>query len=164
MRLIDADALISSVLKKAIDDAFLNGNTDMHRLLIQVIAHQPTIDAVPLDGSFLKMSRGDYLIYKRHWLYEHFDMEMDIQRSAMKSMGYEPALKDAEPHWIPCGERLPEEKGEYLVTYHPCYWDDVKDEIRVGIDTFRGRTTWAKKKHQRVIAWMPLPKPYEVEE
>lgn len=45
-RLIDADALISSVLKKAIDDAFLNGNTDMHRLLIQVIAHQPTIDAV----------------------------------------------------------------------------------------------------------------------
>ena len=48
MRLIDADALISSVLKKAIDDAFLNGNTDMHRLLIQVIAHQPTIDAEPV--------------------------------------------------------------------------------------------------------------------
>lgn len=47
-RLIDADALISSVLKKAIDDAFLNGNTDMHRLLIQVIAHQPTIDAEPV--------------------------------------------------------------------------------------------------------------------
>lgn len=47
-RLIDADALISSVLKKAIDDAFLNGNTDMHRLLVQVIAHQPTIDAEPV--------------------------------------------------------------------------------------------------------------------
>lgn len=71
---------------------------------------------------------------------------------------------EAEPHWIPCSERLPEEKGEYLVTYHPCYWDDVKDEIRVGIDTFRGRTTWAKKKHQRVIAWMPMPEPYEVKE
>lgn len=70
---------------------------------------------------------------------------------------------DDVPQWIPCSERLPEEKGEYLVTYHPCYWDDVKDEIRVGIDTFRGRTTWAKKKHQRVIAWMPLPKPYEVD-
>ena len=47
-RLIDADALITSVLKKAIDDAFLNGNIDMHRLLIQVIAHQPTIDAEPV--------------------------------------------------------------------------------------------------------------------
>ena len=63
--------------------------------------------------------------------------------------------------WIPVSDRLPEEKGEYLVTYHPCYWDDVEDEIRVGIDTFRGRTTWAKKKYQRVIAWMPLPEPYE---
>lgn len=48
MRLIDADALTIQVLKKAMDDAFLNGNTDMHRLLIQVIAHQPTIDAVPV--------------------------------------------------------------------------------------------------------------------
>lgn len=47
-RLIDADALITAVLKKAFDDAFLNGNTDMHRLLIQVIAHQPTIDAEPV--------------------------------------------------------------------------------------------------------------------
>jgi len=48
MRLIDADVLITAVIKKAIDDAFLNGNTDMHRLLIQVIAHQPTVDAVPV--------------------------------------------------------------------------------------------------------------------
>ena len=48
-RLIDANTLTSSVLKKAIDDAFLNGNTDMHRLLIQVIAHQPTIEAVPIS-------------------------------------------------------------------------------------------------------------------
>ena len=48
MRPIDADALITAVIKKAIDDAFLNGDTDMHRLLIQVIAHQPTIDAVPV--------------------------------------------------------------------------------------------------------------------
>lgn len=68
-----------------------------------------------------------------------------------------------EWQWIPCSERLPEEKGEYLVTYHPCYWDNVEDEIKVGIDTFRGRTTWAKKKFQRVIAWMPLPEPYKEE-
>ena len=84
-------------------------------------------------------------------------------REILQLIDEQPTI-DAEPHWIPCSERLPEEKGEYLVTYHPCYWDDVKDEIRVGIDTFRGRTTWAKKKHQRVIAWMPLPKPYEVKE
>jgi hypothetical protein len=47
VRPIDANALITAVLKKAIDDAFLNGNTDMHRLLVQVVTQQPTIDAVP---------------------------------------------------------------------------------------------------------------------
>ena len=62
--------------------------------------------------------------------------------------------------WIPVDERLPEEKGVYLVTYHPCYWDNVGFEIRVGIDTFRGKTAWAQRKYQRVIAWRPLPEPY----
>ena len=48
MRPIDADALITAVIKKAIDDAFLNGNPDMHKLLISIVAHQPTVDAVPV--------------------------------------------------------------------------------------------------------------------
>lgn len=65
--------------------------------------------------------------------------------------------------WISVEDRLPEEKGMYLVTYHPCYWDDVNPEVEVGIDTFRGKTTWAKKKFQRVIAWQPLPEPYRPE-
>ena len=63
--------------------------------------------------------------------------------------------------WIPTSERLPNESGEYLVTYHPCYWDMVEDDIKVGTDTFRGKTTWAKKKYQKVIAWMSLPEPYK---
>ena len=65
--------------------------------------------------------------------------------------------------WIPCSERLPDEKGEYLVAYHPCYWDDVKAEVKVGIDSFCGKTSWAKRKYQRVIAWMPLPPSYKGE-
>ena len=67
------------------------------------------------------------------------------------------------PDWIPVEERLPEEKGVYLVTYHPWYWDDVESEIKVGIDTFMGKTAWSKRKFQRVIAWMPLPEPYSPE-
>ena len=66
--------------------------------------------------------------------------------------------------WIPVSERLPKEKGEYLVTYHPCYWDTVETTVKVGLDTFRGKTTWAKKKYQRVIAWMPVPEPYKEEQ
>lgn len=62
--------------------------------------------------------------------------------------------------WIPVTERLPEKKGEYLVAFHPCYWDDVKlDKTVVGVDSFRGKATWAKNKFQRVTHWMPLPEP-----
>ncbi len=63
--------------------------------------------------------------------------------------------------WISVSERLPEEKGEYYVTYHPCYWDNVYDEVCVGLDTFRGKTSWAQKKYQRVIAWKPKDAPYQ---
>lgn len=65
------------------------------------------------------------------------------------------------PKWIPCSEWLPKEKGEYLVTYHPCYHDIVEPEVKVGIDTFRGKTSWAKNKYQKVIAWKPKPLPWE---
>lgn len=65
--------------------------------------------------------------------------------------------------WIPVEERLPDQKGEYLVTYHPCYWDNVEKDVKVGLDTFRGKNSWAKKKYQRVIAWQPLPEPYRKE-
>ena len=61
--------------------------------------------------------------------------------------------------WIPVTERLPETPGEYMVAYHPCYWDKVYDEIKVGLDSFRGKTSWAKKKYKRVTHWMPLPEP-----
>ena len=61
--------------------------------------------------------------------------------------------------WVSVDERLPETAGEYLVVYHPCHWDNVSAKICVGIDSFRGKTAWAKKKHQRVTHWMPIPEP-----
>ena len=43
---------------------------------------------------------------------------------------------------------------------HPCYWNDVKTSVtEIGIDTFRGKTSWAKRKFQRVTHWMEKPKP-----
>ena len=53
-----------------------------------------------------------------------------------------------EQHWIPCSERLPEERGFYLTTtkdkaVYCDYWNE---------DNF-DRT-------EMVVAWMPLPKPY----
>lgn len=63
--------------------------------------------------------------------------------------------------WIPIEERLPKEKGLYLVAYHPCYWDNVKEDVLVGIDNFMGKTSWSRRKYQRVIAWQSLPEPYK---
>lgn len=75
-------------------------------------------------------------------------------------------IPSAEPErkWIPVTEALPEEKGEYIVSYHPCHWNTVSEKVVVGMDTFRGKTTWAKMKYQKVIAWMPLPEPWRGEE
>ena len=55
-----------------------------------------------------------------------------------------------EPKWIPCSERLPEERGFYLTT--------TKDKA-VYCDH------WNEDNFDRtemVIAWMPLPEPYKV--
>jgi hypothetical protein len=58
------------------------------------------------------------------------------------------------------GEEKPKEAGEYIVAYHPCYWDNVVTKVtKVGIDNFRGKSAWAKKKFQRVTHWMEKPEP-----
>ena len=84
---------------------------ERRKLFDQIVDAQPTVDAVPLDGSFLKMSKGSYVIYQREWLYEHLEQEFDILRSASGK----PTI-DAEPvrhgKWIlgkcnRCGEHAP---------------------------------------------------------
>lgn len=80
------------------------------------------------------------------------------ERTAFK---FDVADAPSADHWTPIKDGLPDEKGEYLVTYHPCYWNNVDYETKkVGTDTFRGKRSWAKKKHQRVIAWCAKPEPY----
>jgi hypothetical protein len=66
-------------------------------------------------------------------------------------------------HWIPVSERLPEESGNYLITY--CLQGEietqeavyVKDEEDKWFDITNIEITLA------VIAWMPLPEPYKAE-
>ena len=66
------------------------------------------------------------------------------------------ALSSAQPGWIPCSVMLPENDGVYLVTLR-----DItqlqKACAKIDIARFDGK--WHKA--YPVVAWMPLPKPWE---
>ena len=76
-------------------------------------------------------------------------------------------LPSAQPEqrWIPCSERLPDKMGDYLVTL--CGNGEPWVEIALWNETFGGR--WQMVLYNdvdysdisNVIAWMPLPKPYQ---
>ena len=86
------------------------------------------------------------------------------------------SLKQSQPHWIPCSERLPEEKdagilkklgtekrSEYVIATV-----EVKDErMTVTACTYDGKWDWNMKyafPDFKVVAWMPLPTPYQPKE
>lgn len=82
---------------------------------------------------------------------------------------------EQEPHWIPCSERLPDEEDAKILrkfgvkkqSEYVLATVEVKDErMTVTTCTYDGEWDW-KMKHAlpdyRVIAWMPLPEPYEGE-
>ena len=68
-------------------------------------------------------------------------------------------LKDNE--WVDVGDRLPSESGYYLVSIKgvretTTWFYGITSEYGTGWDEFEG--------HEDIIAWKPLPKPYERKE
>lgn len=61
--------------------------------------------------------------------------------------------------WISVNDRLPDERGKYIVAYFPAYFGNpiTANGLLIGIDSFLGKTTWARHKYQKVTHWMPLP-------
>lgn len=80
-------------------------------------------------------------------------------------------LRGQVPHWIPVEERLPETQG----WYHVAIRDEKTKRIAVELDLYAVETAknfghetgfckdgrWDGR--EKVIAWMPLPEPPEVE-
>ena len=89
---------------------------------------------------------------------------------------YEKGYADAksEQRWIPCSERLPEEYGEYRIT-----WTTSASKKRfIGDSEFELTSEWDAERYRfkgewlldeyiknypdvKVIAWKPLEEPYE---
>ena len=68
----------------------------------------------------------------------------------------------AEQQWIPCDERLPEDSGRYLISV----FDGVGRRTIVAPyqPRYKAWTMIGRMAFWKVIAWMPLPDPYEPEE
>lgn len=76
--------------------------------------------------------------------------------------GYEDGRKDNE--WIPVSERLPEERGRYIVTEKEFRIDDREHKGKYStkveqVEYCNGR--WQRANFFEVIAWQPLPEPYK---
>jgi len=98
------------------------------------------------------------------WL---INLRTDIGRSEHQALWhYEQALSDImellnaptiEPKWIPCEERLPERQGYYICTCK----DGSRYKRTTTIKWSNGWQLSGARAYWIVIAWMPLPEPYE---
>lgn len=104
--------------------------------------------------------------------YGHSDIYLDLEMAK----GFIELLKQPKVgEWIPVEERLPEQKEllqDYLVTFEYYRYGEYDCMYKtIGIGTFskisheftfiNGQTGWT---NLNVLAWQPLPKPYEVKE
>ena len=79
----------------------------------------------------------------------------DAPRKEALHMAIEALDENAEPKWIPVSERLPED-GTYLC------WEQ---QGFIYVDSYcGGKWELEERCYSKCVAWMPLPKPYEVTE
>lgn len=72
----------------------------------------------------------------------------------------------AQPQWIPCSERLPEESDDYLCSYGALtghfvgidIYEAEKKEFGFYSDDEQGNEVWHPVTN--VVAWMELPEPW----
>ena len=69
--------------------------------------------------------------------------------------------KEAERRWIPISEKLPELDEEVIAT---TAWNDVTIAWRIGIKEWFIHEGEINAETDDIIAWMPRPKPYEIEQ
>ncbi|MCR5448433.1 MAG: DUF551 domain-containing protein [Solobacterium sp.] len=89
---------------------------------------------------------------------ESYNAGVDASASVLEMI---PSVQ-LEPPWTPCSERLPDEKDadEYLITCKDRYGDTfVKKTMYFPEDEL----WWDISPSLTVTAWMPVPKPYEVD-
>lgn len=108
-----------------------------------------------------------------------YDMEINAYDEAivdiMRTINKQPTVNE----WIPCSDRLPEDYDnrfymctvenheddppmfcQYEEEYGFGFWNDIYDEHTLGFVDSEFKTN-EELGYEKVIAWMPLPKPYK---
>ena len=119
---------------------------------------------------------GDLI--SRQWLMEcvnegwiKFDTEKDKNIFIHLVRDFAPSALP-KTKWVPVSEKLPKSRGMYIVTRKICDCPDTAPTIMSDECWFGGQNTWHydnRINHERgrlsdVVAWAPLPKPYEPKE
>ena len=72
---------------------------------------------------------------------------------------------EPEQRWIPCSERLPEESGQYIITVKYVHVDGYEDLYAEHGEWDGDHWEMFCLGHcgevEDIIAWMPLPEPYQ---
>ena len=119
-----------------------------------------------LQNNLLSQTEGDV------------DLQVGIINGVMYSKKIvQEVAEEYKGGWIPCSERLPEESGYYLVTYHnwsdgnflPKYDDTYVRRLHYQISEHFVGWNYPKNVddraendcHKEVIAWQPLPEPFK---
>ena len=129
------------------------------------------------------------MMHLADWWYSSFGQDETEETKAIKAvmdeieqtLGEFALEKQEQEKWIPVTERLPEEDGEYLVTFESGYAEDYGLDP-IGIAPFEvdceGFGIWQERFHPvrslgsvgsdwvdiPVTAWRPLPEAYTEEE
>lgn len=125
-------------------------------MAIKALEQQPSEDTevIKVSEGTVKARQGRYVTYDVEWLKKHFYTTEEKIYGQPKS------------RWIPVSERLPDTDDKVLCWYEYYHWSKEKILPEYGMGCYYKETeTWlgevANGRDARVIAWQPLPKPYE---
>ena len=127
-----------------------------------LISRQAAIDALNEQIEQCNKALGSFDISLKD------EFAIKVERASLKAYREQlvnlPTVQPKRGKWIPVGERLPEENGQYLITVkykHVDGYDDIYAEHGEWND---GKWDMFCFGHcgevDGIIAWMPLPEPY----